>query len=444
MAEADPAASSPSDSHPTVPAKSISVLLLATRWTFDTFGLSTVNKSLVNNLREVDPDGQTIKITCAVLEENDKINKEEIDDAAKYKVELRGAKQRRGKKAPCIEWMEESTAAYYRHLVQESKFDYIVGHIPYLVDACFHLKDLSRERGVSSKVVLMVHVPPRTEDVPPKTKERDVDYDLLYDWLGEADVVFPIGQAAYEEITSCVEASSHGPPPVNKMYIAAYPKDLFADDEKPPSNSNVRPNITVITGEKKNSDVSGLDFPLAVSSTAAAAKYIQERKHRPTTFVLLAAKRQDKEDWKSDFEKVVNDGEMKYKDLTFECIIPESIKSLKTELRRSSLILLPLKKKSLDFGTEVLVAVAAGVPILVSHYSGFASLLETMAADSDTVVSKSDVDSWKSSIADSILEEKQARSKTAWLRKHLPMESSITSTHLEFMSTISSMEIWFC
>ena len=437
MAEADPGASSPSDSCPNVQTKSISVLLLATRWTFDTFGLSTVNKSLVNNLREVDPDGQTIKITCAVLEENDKINQEEIEDAAKYRVELRGAKQRRGNKAPCIEWMEESTAAYYRHLVQESKFDYIVGHVPYLVDACFHLKDLSKERGVSSQVVLMVHVPPRTED-------GDVNYDLLYDWLGEADVVFPIGQAAYEKITSCVEASSHGPPPVNKMYIAAYPKDLFADDEKPPSNSNVRPNITVITGEKKNSDVSGFDFPLAVSSTAAAAKYIQERKHRPTTFVLLAAKRQDKEGWKLDFQKVVNEGELKYRDLTFECIVPESIKSLKTELRRSNLILLPLKPKASEFGTEVLVAVAAGIPVLVSHYSGFASLLQTMAADQDAVVSQSDVDSWKSSIADSILEERRTRSKIAWLRKHLPMESSITSTHLEFMSTISSMEIWFC
>ena len=361
MAEADPGASSSSDSRPNVPTKSISVLLLATRWTFDTFGLSTVNKSLVNNLREVDPDGQTIKITCAVLEENDKINKEEIEDAAKYRVELRGAKQLRGKKAPCIEWMEESTAAYYRHLVQENKFDYIVGHVPYLVDACFHLKDLSKERGVSSQVVIMVHVPPRTED-------GDVNYHLLYDWLGEADVVFPIGQAAYEEITSCVEASSHGPPPVNKMYIAAYPKDLFADDEKPPSNSNVRPNITVITGENKNSDVSGLDFPLAVSSTAAAAKYIQERKHRPTTFVLLAAKRQDKEDWKLDFPKVVNEGEITYRDLTFECIVPESIKSLKTELRRSNLILLPLKPKASEFGTEVLMAVAAGIPVLVSHF----------------------------------------------------------------------------
>ena len=39
----------------------ISILLLGTRWQFDTYGLSTINKSLVNNLRLVDPEGKTIK-----------------------------------------------------------------------------------------------------------------------------------------------------------------------------------------------------------------------------------------------------------------------------------------------------------------------------------------------------------------------------------------------
>ena len=57
--------------------KVISVLLLATRWTFDTYGLSTVNKSIVNNLRLIDPDAKTIKITCAVLEEEGKISEDQ-------------------------------------------------------------------------------------------------------------------------------------------------------------------------------------------------------------------------------------------------------------------------------------------------------------------------------------------------------------------------------
>ena len=435
MAEAAPGVSSPADCRPNGPTKSISVLLLANRWTFDTFGLSIVNKSLVNNLREVDPDGQTIKITCAILEENDKIKQEEIEDAAKYRVELRGAKQRRENKEPCIEWMEESTAEYYRHLVQESKFDYIVGHVPYLVKACFRFKDLSEDMGVLPKVVLMVHVPPGKVD-------QEVDRDLLRNWLHEADVVFPIGQSAYAEITPYVNALP-SPRPINKMYIASYPKDLFTEDEKSPIDAKVTQNITVITGEKKDSDVNGLDFPLAVSSTAAAAEYIRECKDLRMKLVLVAGKEADKQDWKSDFKKVMDEGEMKYRGLRFECIVPENIKTLKLELRRSSLILLPLKKEASEFGSEVLVAVAAGIPVLISDYSGFGSLLQTMVADTDAVVSKSDVESWKNSIIDSILQKKNTRRYTRWLQQHLPQETSITSTHLDFMNIILSTKSWF-
>ena len=43
--------------------RTISVLLLGTRWQFDTYGLSTINKSLVNNRRLIDPEGKSIKIT---------------------------------------------------------------------------------------------------------------------------------------------------------------------------------------------------------------------------------------------------------------------------------------------------------------------------------------------------------------------------------------------
>ena len=59
MAEEFPDNSSGSDAQ----ENPISILLLATKWQFDTYGLSTVNKSLVNNLRVVDPEGKKIKIT---------------------------------------------------------------------------------------------------------------------------------------------------------------------------------------------------------------------------------------------------------------------------------------------------------------------------------------------------------------------------------------------
>ena len=89
-----------SDDHdlPDESRKAISILILGTRWQFDTYGLSTINKSLVTDLRLVDPHGQIIKISCAVLQENGKIKDEDLKDAAKYGVELVGAKLPRGSK----------------------------------------------------------------------------------------------------------------------------------------------------------------------------------------------------------------------------------------------------------------------------------------------------------------------------------------------------------
>ena len=56
--------------------KNISVLLLGNRWSFGTYGLSTINKSIVNNLRLVDPEAKTINITCTVVEEEGKSGKQ--------------------------------------------------------------------------------------------------------------------------------------------------------------------------------------------------------------------------------------------------------------------------------------------------------------------------------------------------------------------------------
>ena len=70
MAEAFPVELAAAEPH--LGKKTISVLLLATKWQFDTYGLSTINKSLVNNLRLVDPEDETIKITCAIIEEEGK------------------------------------------------------------------------------------------------------------------------------------------------------------------------------------------------------------------------------------------------------------------------------------------------------------------------------------------------------------------------------------
>ena len=186
MAEAFP--EEPTASEPHEVEKTISVLFLATKWQFDTYGLSTINKSLVNNLRLVDPEDETIKITCAVVEEG-KINYTEVRDAGKCGVILKGAKKPVSKKRqskPELSWLDEYAATYYRHL-QDHHYDFIIGHAPYLANGCFNLKDLYRGREISPKIILMFHGLPKKEN-------GDIDDEMLEEWLNEAAWSFPLAR----------------------------------------------------------------------------------------------------------------------------------------------------------------------------------------------------------------------------------------------------------
>ena len=167
MAEADPdedldaSFGAPSESN----NNDIFVLILAIKWQVDAFGIATLTRSLVNDLRLTDPDDWKIHITCAVLEEDGEISQADLDDAKKHKVTLRGAKRPRGSKSnkpPNIKWLDVDITKYYHHLVSEIQFDFIVGHMPYTADGALNLKDLCREMGQSPKVILLGHSFPKT------------------------------------------------------------------------------------------------------------------------------------------------------------------------------------------------------------------------------------------------------------------------------------------
>ena len=119
--------------------------------------MSTVNKSLVNNLRLVDPEGKSIKITCTILQDDGKIQDQDLKDAAKYGVNLKGAKRPRGSKRgkkPDLQWLDECPGAYYRHL-QDDSYDFIIGHAPYVANGCLNLRELYKVKKESPKIILM-------------------------------------------------------------------------------------------------------------------------------------------------------------------------------------------------------------------------------------------------------------------------------------------------
>ena len=201
MAEAFPSEQSESEL-PNDSRSTISILLLATRWQFDTYGLSKINKSLVNNLRLVDPECETITITCAVLEEEGKIKETDLTDAKKYGVKLKGAIRPRCKKRSKkleLEWLDESGTAYYLHLAEAQHYDFTVGHAPYLANGCLNLKGFFPNKVQPTKAILMFHGLPKDEN-------GYIDDEMLMDWLAEADIALSLGKTVEEELLPYIAA----------------------------------------------------------------------------------------------------------------------------------------------------------------------------------------------------------------------------------------------
>ena len=100
-----------------------------------------------------------------------------------------------------------------------------------------------------------------------------------------------------------------------------------------------------------------------------------------------------------------------------------------------------MKPDSPLFGTEALAAIAAGVPVLVSRYSGIAQLLQRMGKDEHVVYgikSEPIIDIWKDRILERLLRPEESQRSANRLREQLLLDTSIAETHLDFINIIAS------
>ena len=401
----------------------ISVLILATRWQFDTYGLSTVNKSLISNLRFVDPEGKTIKITFAVPQDEGKIKNEDLEDAMKHGVELRGAK-----------WLDEDRLRHYPDVVQDKNYDLIIGHAPYMANGCISLTKLFRNKKESPKTILLFHA-------LPKDNYGDINDETLLNWLTEADIVFSIGKCVEDELLPHIAALDPDKRPVHRVYLPSIPWELHAHEER-----NVQENIRgiqhvfMMSGEIKDLGSNDTDFNLAVTAAARAAEHLRDFDGIGMRLTLLVANEEEKTKWKEAFEEVVRKQNLKESGLTFQIEAPHSMGQIKIHMRKSNLFLLPLKQNSPLFGTEALAAIAAGVPVLISKYCGLAALLDKMIED-EPIVGKNkltvDAETWKERIIEKLVRPAEAQRAANRLRERLLLDTNISQTHLDFIGTIT-------
>ena len=401
--------------------KQVSVLMLTPQWQFDDYGMATITRSLVQNLRMIDPEGTFIKIICAVLEDDGNISRKEREDALKLKVQLVGYSRPRGDSGePELHWQDKSVANYYRDIALERDVDFVIGHAPYLTNGCLNLKDMFVKKGLSCKAILVIHKLQRSgnEEI---TEEQ-------FSALCEADVVLCMEKSVIEELSRRILAPEQENTPDFKWYFPEFSTKLFEVKRDENRRSGSLREIYTMTKEKMNLRVNGLDFALAATSVVESYR----KTHAPMTMTMLTEKMDERADWEKEFQDL-RDGST---NVAFRCDVIRENEDLKFHMRKGDLFLLPFKVSSTLFGSEALSAIAAGVPVLVSRHSPMGSLLLEMNANS-SVVAETDVDTWSHRITQKIADSDETQHKANKLRESLLLETNIPSTHLDFINIVT-------
>ncbi len=414
----------------------LSVLFLSPAWQCDGYGIASITRSLASDLKRVDPEGEGMRMTCAVVQEENKISDKDQEDAKEHNVTLKAAKisnSMRSKTVPKMSWLDTYTGTYYRHIMQADDIDFVVGHIPYLADGALNVQELCKEQGQLTQVVLFVHSLPKTE-------HGNINENLLLEWLQGADIVLSVGSALFTRIEDYL-LELDGPHPKHRLYIPGCPVDLF-DIARIPRGEPIRgpQHIIVIAGERKELNVKGIDYELAVGASAKAANKIHDNAMVTTDFWTVGSTNQERPAWEEQYNNIHHKVSPDDKRLTFTYKTMEDKKDFRNILKRASISVLPLRPDSSLFGTEALMAAYAGVPVLVSKHSGVAELLkEALAAESVLPIHgafKRDTDDWCTPLFKKIMNAKDAEQEAADLRKYLLLNTKIDETHYSSVNVI--------
>ncbi|XP_078620308.1 uncharacterized protein LOC144887166 [Branchiostoma floridae x Branchiostoma japonicum] len=319
------------------------VLLLNDEYGTAKGGVSTIHGQIAALLAS---KGAVVYSTVLRATEDDK------QDAATDGVQLISpTTSERDKREPCLDWLTFDHRTRYPDL---PPVDFIVGHVPITSHAARQIKE---QRFPDAKLVQVTHVMP--EDTSHyKSDEKvksigDEQRNILED-LEHADVIISVGPYLHDYYK--LETGGFEP----HHEFLPKPSDIFskATFKYVDASTKVVLSIGRVKGVER---LKGYD--LVAKSMGEVIVALPNTKWRARGIA------------KEDFQESRDIIQANAGDIHFTPLEYGTQKELVKDMERASVVLMPSRAE--PFGLVGLEAIAAGVPVLVSHKSGLAMFLKT-------------------------------------------------------------------
>ncbi|XP_066271940.1 uncharacterized protein [Branchiostoma lanceolatum] len=286
---------------------------------------------------------------------------EDKDDATKDGVELIFPTTFKGdKRTPGLDWLTWDHRSRYPNL--PSDIGFILGHVNITSSAA----RLIKERFPDAKVVQVTHVIP--EDVSHYKSDAKVltigeECDSILEDLKHADVIFSVGPLMYDYYKMQTrQVKPH-------FAFLPEPSDIFKNTQVNYVDTEIKTVLTVgrVLGVER---VKGYD--LAGKSMGKVIDHLPNTKWRARGITA--------EDF-PESKAIIQANEKKGK---FTPLKYGTQEDLSKDMQKANVVLMPSRAE--PFGLVGLEAIAAGVPVLVSHKSGLAWFLRSQDPEFDRLI----------------------------------------------------------
>ena len=320
--------------------------------------------------------------------------------------------------------------------------------MPHFGNGCLNLRDLTREfyEGHSPKVILVAHALRTTDD-------GSADEDVMLLWLQEVDLVLSLNYNIQTQIEKYIQSLSATRPISHRLYLPGLPTHSWKTFSTKPSLGGEQ-NILLMATDRRSLLMSALNFELHVLSALQACHEVLRNTtsevdlSRSLSFkmTMLVTSTDEKAQWQMRFKNMIEAYDLEQKTLTLSVHCPHDEAKLLEYVRRATIVLIPSTTDRLSTsGSEALVAVASGVPVLVSKSSGIASLLQKLGMDESLIWDQESFTAsatlWKSRLFESFSNPERAQDVARNLRKKLLGNRKIPESQFNFMTFVAGKSL---